>query len=102
MTPEKYLQNNILSYLESLEKEGHPIFYERRQAGGFSYKKGIPDIYAVYDGIHIEIEIKAPGGELSTMQEKFRDKCKKRNISWICVDSLEDFKNFFSIFLKKF
>ncbi len=92
MTPEKSVQNRIMNYLKKLEDEGYPCYHERRQAGGFSYKKGIPDIYAVFNGIHIEIEVKRPGGELSSMQEKWRDKCKQRKIYWCCVDSLEDFK----------
>lgn len=92
MTPEKRVQNQILNYLHSLEKEGYPIFYERRQAGGFSYKMGIPDIYAVVNGRHLEIEVKQPGGQLRPMQEKFRDKCQAINISWVCADNLDDVK----------
>lgn len=86
MTPEKRVQNDIVDYLHELEKAGEPIFVERRNAGGFSYKKGIPDLYAVVNGIHVEIEVKQPGGSLSTMQEKFRDKCFARNIVWICAE----------------
>ena len=92
MTPEKRVQIPIIKYLTSLEKEGYPIFFERRQAGGYSYKKGIPDLYAVVNGIHIEIEVKKPGGQLSTMQEKFRDMCIAKNILWICAESVEEVK----------
>ena len=91
MTPEKRVQNEILSYLKNLSKT-EPLFYERRQAGGFSYKMGIPDIYFVYNGIHVEVEVKAPNGHLSPMQEKFREMCEKKNIIWVCADSLEDVK----------
>lgn len=86
MTPEKRVQNAIVEYLTELMNAGEPIFVERRNAGGFSYKKGLPDLYAVVNGIHVEIEVKQPGGELSTMQMKFRDKCFKRNIVWICAE----------------
>lgn len=81
-----------MNFLKKLKEEGKPIFYERRQAGGFSYKKGIPDLYCVYYGYHIEIEVKAENGELSVMQEKFRDMCTKNKIFWICSNSLDDFK----------
>lgn len=94
MTPEKQIQNDILDYLKHLKQSFEPIFYERRQAGGFSYKKGIPDIYCVYYGIHIEIEVKKPGGQLSTMQEKFRDMCETNNIKWICVDDVSQIKEY--------
>jgi len=92
LTPEKKVQNSIINFLKKLKDDGKPIFYERRQAGGFSYKKGIPDLYCVYYGYHIEIEVKAENGELSVMQEKFRDMCAKNKIFWICSNSLEDFK----------
>ncbi len=100
MTPEKYVQNDIINYLKKLQKEGRKLFFERRQAGGFSYKRGICDLYAVYEGIHIEIEVKAEGGELSVNQEKWKEKCKKLNIIYICAYSLEEFKNFFENIIK--
>lgn len=90
MTPEKRVQNAIVDYLHELEKADAPVFVERRNAGGFSYKKGIPDLYAVVNGFHMEIEVKQPGEELSTMQMKFRDKCKRLNICWVCADRVED------------
>ena len=93
MTPEKRVQNEIVAYLHKLEDEGMPIFVERRNAGGFSYKKGIPDLYAAINGQHVEIEVKREyGGELSTMQLKFRDLCEKRKIIWICAKSVDDVK----------
>lgn len=95
MTPEKQVQNRIIAFLKKEETAGEPLFFERRQAGGFSYKRGIPDLYAVFNGVHIEIEVKAINGKLSTMQEKFRDKCKKRNILYICTNSLDEFIAFF-------
>lgn len=92
MTPEKIVQNAIVNFLNKQQKQEHqPVFVERRNAGGFSYKKGIPDLYAVINGIHLEIEVKAPGGSMSTMQEKFRDKCKRLGINWCCVDDINDF-----------
>ena len=92
MTPEKIIQNKILNYLKSLKEADEPIFYERRQAGGLNYKRGIPDVYFVYDGIHVEVEIKQQNGSLSPMQEKFRDMCKQKNIIWICAKSVEEVK----------
>lgn len=88
--PETLIQNKILKYLKSLQDSGEPIFYQRREAIGLAYKKGIPDIYFVYNGIHVEVEVKTPDGELSTMQEKFRDRCKQINILWICARSVKE------------
>ena len=101
MTPEKKVQNSIVSYLKSLEDEGLPVYVEPRQAGGFSYKMGIADLYAVIDGKHVEIEVKQPGGCLRPMQEKWRDKCHAKNILWICATSKEDVKCLVEKILKK-
>lgn len=94
MTPEKKVQNSIINYLKELQKQNYRIFYERRQAGGFSYKKGISDLYMIFNGKHIEIEVKSETGKLSIMQEKWRDKCKSLNISWICISSVSQFIEF--------
>lgn len=94
MTPEKSVQNSIINYCKKLADKGFPIMYERRQAGGFSYKMGIPDLYVVINGIHIEIEVKRPGGQLRPMQEKFKDKCCKLHIAYLCADNLDDVKLF--------
>lgn len=90
MTPEKRIQNKIVDYLNERQAFGAPIFVERRNAGGFSYKKGIPDLYAVINGRHVEIEVKQPAGELEPMQEKFRQKCERLNITWVCATCVED------------
>lgn len=101
MTPEKRVQNDIVDYLNELQKCGKPVFVERRNAGGFSYKKGIPDLYAVINGIHLEIEVKRPGGSLSTMQEKFRDKCLARNILWICAEHVTHVSTMVEVLLRE-
>lgn len=100
MTPEKRVQNLIVNYLKLLQKNNHPLFFERRQAGGFSYKKGISDLYAVYSGHHVEIEVKQEKGSLSTLQEKWQQTCKKLHIFYICAYSLEDFVKQFNFFIK--
>lgn len=94
MTPEKMIQSKIISYLSKLEKEGHPIFYEKRQAGGFAYKKGLPDIYVVYNGEHIEVEVKRKGGQLSPMQEAWARRFKQLGITHYVADDVEKFKQF--------
>lgn len=89
MTPEKRVQNSIVQYLKKLEKD-YPVYVERRQAGGFSYKMGIADLYAVINGKHLEIEVKRPGGQLRPMQIKWKELCQSRNIAWVCAESLEE------------
>ena len=95
MTPEKRVQNAIMSYINTLAKQGHPCYVERRQAGGFSYKMGIPDLYAIYAGRHIEIEVKRPGGELRSMQLKQKEKFEKIGALYVCAESVEDVRKLF-------
>ena len=53
-TPEDYVKDDIENYLDTLDN----CWRDTRQAGGFSYKKGLPDIYGCYYGYHFEIEVK--------------------------------------------
>ena len=89
---EKDVQNKILNYLKKLKNEGHPIYYERRQAGGFSYKKGLPDIYFTYHGLHFEIEVKSSTGQLSTTQEIWQRIFTKNSTPYVVVNNFEKFK----------
>lgn len=93
MTPEKIVQNSIIKYLKSLKERGLPVYVERRQAGGFSYKKGQADLYAVINGRHIEIEVKGPDGEQRVMQEKWENFCKSINITYVLTNDLQEFIN---------
>lgn len=64
MTPEGRVKKKIVDYLETVPN----LIYELRQAGGWAYKKGKPDLWFVYNGRHFEIEVKAPGGQPSSLQ----------------------------------
>ena len=86
------VQAAIINYLKSLKDADYPIEYEKRQAGGFSYKKGMPDIWFTYNGIHVEVEVKDEGGHRSPMQEKWEERCKRKNIPYCCAYSVEDVK----------
>jgi hypothetical protein len=93
---EKTIQTSILNYLKKLQQQGLPIFYERRQAGGFSYKKGIPDIYFTYYSLHFEVEVKKETGELSSAQETRRLIFQNSYVPHLTITSLDSFKKFMS------
>ena len=92
--PEKRIQTSIYNWFKNLEKLGAPVMIERRNAGAFNYKKGVPDLYGIINGYHIEIEVKADDGELSTMQEKFQDRLIKINCAYVCAKSLKDVQDY--------
>lgn len=93
--PERYVQDQILRWLSSLKDAGHPIYWEKRQAGGWSYKKGLPDITGTYYGYHFEIEVKAPGGHRSAEQEKWEMRFKSINVKYLVSDRLSEVKTWF-------
>ena len=93
MTPENKVKEKIIKYFKTLQDKGLPLFYERRQAGGFSYKKGLPDLYFVYKGRHIELELKSDNGEPSSMQLMWQRKFKEvYDIDDYIVSSVDEVK----------
>lgn len=99
-TPEGNVQQDIIDYVNYLEDYGYPIWYERRQAGGFNYKKGAPDLFVVYNGIHIEVEVKQQDGERSPLQEKWEKRCKnKYKCEYVCVYSFLEFKKYINLLI---
>lgn len=92
---ETLLQEKVLKYFKTLQLSGHPIFYDRRVAGGLSYEEGVPDIYCVYNGVHIEIELKVVGGAVRARQEAFERKCRNWGILYIRPDTYKEVVEYF-------
>ena len=90
MTPEKEIQNAIINYFTLLRNSGFDNYVERRQAGGFAYKMGLPDLWAIIFGKHIEIEVKAPGKQARATQEKWAKRFKQMGVEYICTDNAND------------
>lgn len=103
VTLETAIANKLIAWLKEKEKEGAPLTWEHRSgSGGFGYKKGVPDFYVVVDGRHLEIELKAPNGRLSPMQEKFKWRCETQwNIPYLSPRSAEEAIAFVESFLPK-
>lgn len=100
-TPEKKVQDKIIAYLDSIHKSGSfPLEWFRRDAIGPNYKKGLPDLWVLVNGHHIEIEVKAPGGKRSAMQIKWEQRFRACRIPYMVVDSFELFTELFSPYLK--
>lgn len=93
MTPEKEIQNAIVAYFKRLKSTGIDNYVERRQAGGFAYKMGLPDLWVVIFGRHIEIEVKRPGGQARATQEKWAKRFINMGVEYVCADSVTDVVN---------
>ncbi len=102
-TGEAKLTKQILEFLDEAQKRGLPVFFEHRSgSGGFNYKKGIPDLYVVVDGVHIELELKTTEGKRSAMQDKFKYRCEQIwHIPYCCPHSFEEFIEFIDPYIKK-
>lgn len=92
MTPETKVKNAICKFL--LTHEG--LYLERRQAGGFSYRTGAPDVWFVYRGRHVEVEFKAPGGTAGSLQLKHEDKLRAAGSLYWRGHSPDDFERWFA------
>lgn len=67
-----------MEYLKALKDSGVNITYAKREALGFSYKDGIPDVYFDTPNYHCEMELKAPDGKPSSIQLKWELLCKRK------------------------
>jgi hypothetical protein len=52
--------------------------------------RGIADLYALKDGVHLWIEVKTPKGRLSKYQEQFRDDVLAHGGTYIVARSVDD------------
>lgn len=98
---ETSLTKDCLALLDNLAQAGEPIYYEHRSgSGGFGYKKGIPDLFIVINGIHIECELKTPFGKRSSMQEKWAMKFQRLRIKYMCPRTFVEFRDYILEVLK--
>ena len=91
---EALVKKNIIAYIEKLANEGIKIKSFTRQAGGFNYKNGVPDIYAVLYGFHLEIEVKGIGGTPSSAQLRFERELKDLGCLYVRPGSFNEFKKY--------
>lgn len=81
---ESKIQASILKYLKD---EGYFTFKTI-----INNKAGIPDIYALKDGVNVFIEVKRPGGRVSQIQSYTHSKIREKGGNIIVVDTLCDLK----------
>ena len=90
MANEGKLQSKILSFLKA-EMKNDNCYFERRNAVGLNYRKGIPDIWFTKNGQHYELELKDPAGSRSTMQVKWAERLVRMKCKYALIDSYEQF-----------
>ena len=84
---EKAIENKIKAYLKTIKG-----LYFFKEHGGLYGTAGVPDIICCYKGQFIALEVKAPDGKLTTLQEatirRIKDACGIAKV----VRSVEDVK----------
>lgn len=99
-TPEKKVQEQIEKYLKPYTYEyGGPVYLQRRSPSDPTYKNGSADLFCVIHGVHIEIEVKAPGGTRRPDQERWERICKQIGAPYIVCDNLHAFVEFIQSYL---
>jgi len=90
--PEKKIENQIKSYLDSIG-----TYYIKTHGSMFS-KAGTPDIIACVNGVFVAIEVKKPGGVESSLQKaKVKIIQKAGGVAFFAY-SLEETKRYFKRF----
>jgi len=99
-TEETAIARKLVEWLKKKQLEGAPLLWEHRSgSGGYSYQKGRPDFWVSANGHHIEMELKAPDGKLSPMQEQFRWRCGGWHVPYCCPRSAEEAIEFIELWL---
>ena len=101
MTPESVVATQINDWFKELKQQGFPLLLFRRQAGGFSYKKGLPDYYGSFNGRHFELETKKYDGEQSVMQQKWQKIFEENGDMYFLANDFNSFKEQFIEFIYK-
>lgn len=91
MTPETKVKNAICKFLSGIPD----LHVERRQAGGLSYRAGAPDVWFVYKGRHVEVEFKAPDGQVRSLQLKHERELRNAGSLYWRGNNVDEFVEWF-------
>lgn len=83
---EKQVQAGIKRTLRML---GFAV-YDLSQPRATKQTPGIPDLYVIGKNRHLWVEVKRPGGRLTSAQEAFRKECEDAGVPWACWRSAEE------------
>lgn len=91
----RLVQKPILKFLKEYQAKDPSLEFFRREAGGFAYKKGLPDLWILYRGVHVEVECKDEDGEPDPLQLKWEERLKRAGALYCRPHSFTEFKEFF-------
>jgi hypothetical protein len=103
-TIEKDIQKSILEYLSKVNcyfwRSNNIPAFSKNFDGTMRFRalpkytpRGLPDIFIIYRGYPIALEVKKPGAYQKPDQKKFEENYKKHGGEYYVVYSLEDAQN---------
>lgn len=92
---EKAIENKIKQYLKTVED-----LYFFKEHGGLYGTAGVPDIICCYKGRFIAIEVKAPDGKATALQDATIKRIRKAGGVAEIVRSVEEAKEIITKFTK--
>lgn len=102
ITPETRVKNKIMKFIEPFDqRHSGDLYQHRRDAIGANYEKGLPDLWILINGTHIEVEIKKPGGKRTPEQERWERRLKAVGAVYWLIDDAEEFKSLLTPYLPK-
>lgn len=88
-TREGALSEKVIEYLKDCMDRGLPLLFEHRS--GRTDKLGVPDVWFSVNGVHVECELKAEDGKLSSAQRRFKWRCESQyNVLHIVPRTLKE------------
>lgn len=88
---ERSIQASVLNHLKKL-RQADPTLAYRKRHGGAMGTAGDPDITGLWDGIHFEIELKAPGENPTLLQLARLAEWRQAGAVTAVVRSLDDLR----------
>jgi hypothetical protein len=79
--PEGKLQLRVMADLKRLKASGAPIWFAKINS---MYSGGIPDILICYSGRFMAVELKAPSGKTTKLQEQSLNQVERAGgVAWV-------------------
>jgi len=100
MTPEGRLTGSVIERLRRYKRSGLAIWW-LKLAGSPLQRRGMPDLLVVLDGFALFVELKAPGGEPTPLQQHRIKELEEAHAACCVCRSVEEFELFIESQLRR-
>ena len=96
---EAKVKDKVVDYIEELH-DTYNIPIKVFNRSGYTPVQGLPDLYAVIYGFHLEIELKGIGGTPSPAQLRFEREIKDLGSLYVRPGSFQEFKKYIDMLIE--